>query len=103
MGPMSVKVGDRVTKLPWPPGNPPSVAVRFPKPRAGEDVVAVSRSLSPALVLEAYRQGIFPWPVRQGLGAWDLPEPRANFPLTPPRTRPRAGRRGRSRGLFSSS
>jgi hypothetical protein len=37
--------------IPYPPIAPPPVAVRFPEPRRGEDVVAVSRSISPALVL----------------------------------------------------
>ena len=63
--------------------------MRFPEPRPGQDVVAVSRSMSPALVLEAYRNGIFPWPVRQGLVPWASPDPRAIFPLEPrewPRT-----------------
>src|SRR5205807_5456196 len=71
------------SNVPYPPLNPPAMAVRFPDPRPGEDVVAVSRSLSPALVLEAYRQGIFPWPVRQGLVPWASPDPRAVFPLAP--------------------
>lgn len=37
--------------------------------------------MSPSLVLEAYRNGIFPWPVRQGLVPWASPDPRAIFPL----------------------
>jgi leucyl/phenylalanyl-tRNA--protein transferase len=82
-----------MTPVPWPPLDPPPLAARFPEPRPGEDVVAVSRSLSPALVLEAYRQGIFPWPVRQGLVPWASPEPRAIFPLTPSRSWPRTVRR----------
>jgi leucyl/phenylalanyl-tRNA--protein transferase len=82
-----------VTKPPWPPVEPPSEAVRFPEPRPGEDVVAVSRSMSPALVLEAYRQGIFPWPVRQGLVPWASPDPRAVFPLHPVKAWPRTVRR----------
>src|SRR5260370_20403981 len=89
--------GISVTPVPWPPLDPPPLAARFPEPRPGEDVVAVSRSLSPALVLEAYRQGIFPWPVRQGLVPWASPEPRAIFPLTPSRSWPRTVRRGRQR------
>ena len=72
--------------------------VRFAEPRPGEDVVAVSRTLSPALVLEAYRQGIFPWPVRQGLVPWASPDPRAIFPLDD-RPWPRTIRRAHKPGL----
>src|SRR5205807_7586200 len=80
--------------VPYPPIEPvPPVTVRFPEPRRGEDVVAVSRSLSPALVLEAYRAGIFPWPVRQGLVPWASPDPRAIFPLASARPWPRTVRR----------
>jgi leucyl/phenylalanyl-tRNA--protein transferase len=78
---------------PYPPIEPPPIAVRFPEPKAGEDVVAVSRGMSPALVLEAYRLGIFPWPVRQGLVPWASPDPRAVFPLWPHRPWPRTVRR----------
>ncbi|MCA1826562.1 MAG: leucyl/phenylalanyl-tRNA--protein transferase [Myxococcales bacterium] len=70
-----------MSKVPYPPIEPQSIIARFPEPRAGEDVVAVSRSMTPALVLEAYRLGIFPWPVRQGLVPWASPDPRAIFPL----------------------
>src|ERR1700682_6765340 len=79
--------------VPYPPIDPPQVAVRFPEPRRGEDVIAVSRSLSPALVLEAYKSGIFPWPVRQGLVPWASPDPRAIFPLEIPKPWPRTVRR----------
>jgi len=56
-------------------------------------VIAVSRSLSPALVLEAYKAGIFPWPVRQGLVPWASPDPRAIFPLDRAISWPRTVRR----------
>jgi len=80
--------------IPYPPIEPdPQIAVRFPEPRHGEDVVALSRSLSPALVLQAYRAGIFPWPVRQGLVPCASPDPRAVFPLGPARPWPRTVRR----------
>jgi leucyl/phenylalanyl-tRNA--protein transferase len=69
------------------------VARRFPEPKPGQDVVAVSRSLNAALVLQAYRQGIFPWPVRQGLVPWASPDPRAIFPLEDPTPWPRTVRR----------
>jgi leucyl/phenylalanyl-tRNA--protein transferase len=79
--------------LPYPPIEPPPVAAHFPEPRSGEDVVAVSRSMSPALVLEGYRVGIFPWPVRQGLVPWASPDPRAIFPLDARDPWPRTVRR----------
>jgi leucyl/phenylalanyl-tRNA--protein transferase len=66
---------------------------RFPQPRPGEDVVAVSRSMNPALVLAAYREGAFPWPVRQGLVPWASPDPRAIFPLESRSPWPRTVRR----------
>jgi leucyl/phenylalanyl-tRNA---protein transferase len=71
----------RVSRTPYPPIEPKAILARFPEPRPGEDVVAVSRSMTPALVLEAYKLGIFPWPVRQGLVPWASPDPRAVFPL----------------------
>lgn len=58
-------------------------------------MVAVSRSLTPAMVLEAYRHGIFPWPVREGLVPWASPDPRAVFPLHPARPWPRTVKRAR--------
>jgi leucyl/phenylalanyl-tRNA---protein transferase len=69
------------------------VARRFPEPKPGQDVVAVSRSLNAALVLQAYRQGIFPWPVRQGLVPWASPDPRAVFHLNPAKPWPRTVKR----------
>src|SRR5207248_1878275 len=79
--------------LPHPPIEPPAVEARFPEPKEGEDIVAVSRSLSPGLVLMAYREGIFPWPVKQGLVPWASPDPRAVFPLHPVGPWPRTVRR----------
>jgi leucyl/phenylalanyl-tRNA--protein transferase len=73
-------------QLPWPPVEPPKppVQVRFPDPRGlGEEwVVGVTRTMSPGMVLQAYRSGIFPWPTsRSALIPWASPEPRTNFPL----------------------
>lgn len=55
---------------------------RFPSPEmADEDgLVLVGGELAPDLVLAAYRQGIFPWPVEAESGsilAWWSPDPRA--------------------------
>ncbi|HTO96443.1 MAG TPA: leucyl/phenylalanyl-tRNA--protein transferase [Myxococcales bacterium] len=61
--------------------------------------MAVSRSMSPALVLEAYREGIFPWPVRQGLVPWASPDPRAIFPLETRSPWPRTVRRALKSGF----
>ncbi len=82
-----------MSRAPYPPIEPRPIVARFPEPRPGEDVVAVSRSMTPALVLEAYKLGIFPWPVRQGLVPWASPDPRAIYPLAPPRPWPRTVRR----------
>jgi len=79
--------------VPYPPVEPKGFAQRFPEPRPGEDVVALSRSLDPALVLQAYRQWIFPWPVRQGLVPCASPDPRAIFPLKDRTPWPRTVRR----------
>lgn len=79
--------------MPYPPIEPRPIIARFPEPRPGEDVVAVSRSMSAALVLEAYKLGIFPWPVRQGLVPWASPDPRAIFPLQPLTPWPRTVKR----------
>src|SRR5918911_786821 len=58
-----------------------------------EGIVALSRSMSPGLVLQAYRKGIFPWPIAQGLVPWASPDPRAVFPLWPHKPWPRHVRR----------
>ena len=82
-----------MSSTPYPPIEPPAVLARFPDLRPGEDVVAVRRSMTPALVLQAYQLGIFPWPVRQGLVPWASPDPRAIFPLLPAQPWPRTVRR----------
>ena len=88
-----------MSSVPWPPIEPPPLEVVFPEPPPGQDVVAVSRSMSPALVLAAYREGIFPWPVRQGVVPWASPDPRAVFPLQPARPWPRTVRRAVKAGF----
>ncbi len=55
--------------------------------------------MSPALVLAAYREGIFPWPVRQGVVPWASPDPRAIFPLQPQLPWPRTVRRSIKAGF----
>jgi leucyl/phenylalanyl-tRNA--protein transferase len=55
--------------------------------------------MTPALVLQAYRKGIFPWPIMQGVVPWASPDPRAIFPLAPPRPWPRHVKRARKMGF----
>ncbi len=49
-------------------------------PGAGE-IVGVGADLEPGTVLAAYRRGLFPMPVEDGLLAWWSPEPRGVLPL----------------------
>jgi leucyl/phenylalanyl-tRNA--protein transferase len=46
-----------------------------------DDLVAVSRAFDAALVLQAYRSGVFPMPARGGLMGWWSPLERAILPL----------------------
>src|SRR3954471_73503 len=68
---------------PFPPIEPAAARVDLPDAhRANRDgIVALSRTMSAGLVLQAYRKGIFPWPVAQGIVPWASPDPRAVFPL----------------------
>ncbi len=87
---------------PYPPVEPPVASATFPDPRAlrGTEVVAISRTLSPGLVLAAYRLGIFPWPVSQGVVPWVAPEQRAIFSLADEPRWPRSLRKTLRRGEF---
>jgi len=86
---------------PFPPIEPPASRTRFPDPAllGAEEVVGVTKTLNPGLVLQAYRQGIFPWPVRQGVVPWASPNPRAHFPLWPDGPWPRSTKRALARGF----
>jgi leucyl/phenylalanyl-tRNA--protein transferase len=55
----------------------------FPDPsHAGEgEVVGLGGDLEPGTILAAYRQGIFPMPLRRRKLAWWSPQPRAVLPL----------------------
>jgi leucyl/phenylalanyl-tRNA--protein transferase len=89
--------------LPFPPTEPRPARVELPDPRDAEgEVVAVSRSLSPGLVLQAYRKGIFPWPVRDQLVPWVSPDPRCHFPLAKAGRWPRSVRRDLKAGFLTS-
>jgi len=60
---------------------PPSRwAITGPGRSGGSDLVALGGDLEPGTLLAAYRAGLFPMPVEQGLGWWS-PEPRAVLPL----------------------
>ena len=56
---------------------------RFPDPaNAGPDgLVGVGADLEPATLLQAYRQGIFPWPHPGAPLPWFSPDPRGVIPL----------------------
>lgn len=53
--------------------------IRFPDPKfsTAEGIVAVGGNLAPENVLEAYRQGIFPWPIEGLPLVWFCPQERA--------------------------
>lgn len=55
----------------------------FPPPEStGEDgLVGIGGELSSEWLLDAYRHGIFPWPLAGGLLAWWSPDPRAVIEL----------------------
>lgn len=51
---------------------------RFPDPRlATHDIVALGDDLSPETLMDAYRQGIFPWPTEEIPLPWFCPKRRA--------------------------
>ena len=58
---------------------------RFPPPDRAEPagLVTIGGTLSPELLLDAYRHGIFPWPIIRGCREvqWWSPDPRAIFEL----------------------
>jgi leucyl/phenylalanyl-tRNA--protein transferase len=87
-------------EVPFPPVEPPAMPEVFPDPRqlGEEEVAAVSRSMSPSLVLQAYRKGIFPWPVAQGAVAWYSPDPRCVFSLAEAPDWPRSLRKFMRKG-----
>lgn len=59
------------------------MTVHFPDVRklGRDELAAVSRTMSPSMVLAAYRRGIFPWPVSGQMIPWVCPAERALFPL----------------------
>jgi leucyl/phenylalanyl-tRNA--protein transferase len=85
---------------PYPPVEPPPPRVELPDAERAnrEGIVALSRTMTPGLVLHAYRKGIFPWPIMQGVVPWASPDPRAVFPLRAPARWPRHVNRARKLG-----
>ncbi len=63
-----------------PRGPAPSLFAGLALP-PGESIVAAGGGLSPELVLDAYRHGIFPWYASGDPVLWWSPEPRAILPL----------------------
>ncbi len=65
------------------PREPPAEAGPFAAldPLPPGDLVAVGGSLDPALVLSAYRHGVFPWGRSGRNRLWWSPDPRALLPL----------------------
>ncbi|MEZ0227625.1 MAG: leucyl/phenylalanyl-tRNA--protein transferase [Planctomycetota bacterium] len=61
---------------PPPPPLPPAETA------APDGLVAVGGRLTPALIVEAYRRGIFPMAERDGLNGWWSPDPRAIIPVS---------------------
>lgn len=53
--------------------------IKFPHASTADenDVVALSKELTPSLVLSAYIRGIFPWHITLGRVFWYSPDPRA--------------------------
>lgn len=90
-------------RLPYPPIEPPPATAAFPDPRrlGTSELAAVSRTISPGLVLAAYRRGIFPWPISSSVVPWFSPDPRAIFPLEPEPHWPRSLRKTIRRGTFT--
>jgi leucyl/phenylalanyl-tRNA---protein transferase len=85
---------------PFPPVEPPPARIELPDAERAnrEGIVALSRTMTPGLVLQAYRKGIFPWPIMQGVVPWASPDPRAIFPLRPEVRWPRHVKRARNLG-----
>jgi leucyl/phenylalanyl-tRNA---protein transferase len=84
---MEAPTGGQTARVP-PPIEPPATKWAFPSGPAeiahvvGEgEVVGNGADLEPGTILAAYRQGIFPMPVRRGRLAWWSPDPRAIVPL----------------------
>jgi leucyl/phenylalanyl-tRNA--protein transferase len=65
------------------PTEPPPSRWRLPDPREADEsgVVGIGADLEPGTVLDAYRHGMFPMPLRRRTLAWWSPDPRGIIPL----------------------
>jgi leucyl/phenylalanyl-tRNA--protein transferase len=73
-----------IAVLPTPaPARLPPCRFHFPDPaRADADgLLAEGGDLEPSTLIEAYRRGIFPWPIEAHDLLWWSPDPRAILPL----------------------
>ena len=71
--------------LPPIPIEPPPCPYRFPDAHSGQGphgVVCLGGDFSPGTILEAYRRGLFPWPVDEDTVPWCSPDPRAVYMLS---------------------
>ena len=66
-----------------PPAALPPCRFRFPDPARAdaEGPLAEGGDLEPSTLIDAYRRGIFPWPVEEHELLWWSPDPRAILPL----------------------
>jgi leucyl/phenylalanyl-tRNA---protein transferase len=91
-----------------PPRPLPPCRLRFPDPaRADADgLLAEGGDLEPSTLIEAYRRGIFPWPVEEHELLWWSPDPRAILPPEAPhvsRSLARTLRRARFRVTLNAA
>jgi leucyl/phenylalanyl-tRNA--protein transferase len=65
------------------PTEPPPSRWRLPDPADADEsgVVGIGADLAPGTVLDAYRHGLFPMPLRRRTLAWWSPDPRGVIPL----------------------
>ncbi len=66
------------------PINPPTSRIRFPSPDTwvADDLVGVGGNLEPGTILDAYRSGLFPMPLEDGVLGWWSPVDRAILPFS---------------------
>jgi leucyl/phenylalanyl-tRNA---protein transferase len=98
-----------IAVAPTPPPRPlPPCRLRFPDPARAdaEGLLAEGGDLEPSTLIEAYRRGIFPWPVEEHELLWWSPDPRAILPPEAPhvsRSLARTLRRARFRVTLNAA
>lgn len=79
------EAGRAMTSAPRAPGpiEPPPTRWVLPSPERSDPdgVCGIGADLEPGTLLEAYRTGLFPMPIRRRLLAWWSPDPRGIIPL----------------------